>query len=316
MRPENSNDKPPPPRDFRKEVTDDIIRMLEEGTSPWQRPWEAGEMGRTPYNAVTNKPYRGGNVLSLMISSLRHGYTDPRFCTYKQAQEHGWQVRKGEKATPIEFWDVKPGSKDDDDDRHVRMVHRTYSVFNAQQIEGIPPLVIEPWKPFEIIEAGEKVLKDSGADIRHGGGKAYYSPGTDHIQMPPRECFADEPRYYSTALHELTHWTGAEHRLNRLSKNAPFGSPEYAKEEIRADLSSLFLSAELGIPFDPKDQAGYIQSWIKVLKNDKNEVFRAAADASKACDYVLNINREIAEPAEGNHVSTLLASRDALRRVR
>ena len=117
------------------------------------------------------------------------------------------------------------------------------------------------------------------------GGK-HYSPGTDHIQLPPKECFIDEPHYYSTALHELAHWTGAEHRLNRLSKHAPFGSPDYAKEEIRADLSSLFMSAELGIPYDPKDQAAYIQNWIQVLKNDKNEVFRAAADASKACDYL------------------------------
>jgi len=104
--------------------------------------------------------------------------------------------------------------------------------------------------------------------------------------MPPKDCFVDEPHYYATGLHELTHWTGASHRLNR-DISHPFGSPGYAQEEIRADLASLFMSAELGIPYDPKDQAAYIQSWIKVLKNDKNEVFRAAADASKACDYLL-----------------------------
>jgi antirestriction protein ArdC len=297
----NLQDKPPP-RDYRAEVTADIIHMLEEGTAPWQKPWEAGELGRSPFNPTTNKPYRGGNVLGLMISGMRRGYTDPRWCTYKQAADNGWQVRKGEKATAIEFWEIGRGKEDDGesdaDKPRSRMIHRVYSVFNAQQIEGIPALELPARKPFEAIEAGERMLSNSGADIRHGGAKAYYSPGTDHIQMPPRECFTDEPHYYSTALHELTHWAGAKHRLNRLTDNQPFGSPEYAKEEIRADLSSLFLSAELGIPYDPKDQASYIQSWIKVLKNDKNEVFRAAADASRACDYLHSLENGKVKSAE------------------
>jgi antirestriction protein ArdC len=284
----NPNDKPPP-RDYRQEVTDDIIGMLEQGTAPWQKPWEAGELGRSPYNPTTNKSYRGGNVLGLMIAGMRKGYTDPRWMTYKQAADSGWQVRKGEKATAIEFWEIGRGKDDegesDADKPRARMIHRIYSVFNAQQIDGVPPLEIPDRKPFEVIQAGEDMLRNSGADLRHGGAKAYYSPSTDHIQMPPRECFTDEPHYYSTALHELAHWTGAEHRLKRLN-NSPFGSPDYAKEEIRADLSSLFLAAELGIPYDPKDQAAYIQSWITVLKNDKNEVFRAASDASKICDYL------------------------------
>jgi len=297
----NPQDKPPP-RDYRAEVTADIIKMLEEGTAPWQKPWEAGELGRSPYNPTTNKSYRGGNVLGLMIAGMRKGYTDPRWCTYKQADDNGWQVRKGEKATAIEFWEIGRGKEDDGesaaDKPRARMIHRVYSVFNAQQIDRIPPLVAEPRKPFEAIQAGARMLSNSGADIRHGGAKAYYSPGTDHVQMPPRECFDDEPHYYSTALHELAHWTGAKHRLNRQTDNQSFGSPEYAKEEIRADLSSLFLSAELGIPYDPKDQASYIQSWIKVLKNDKNEVFRAAADASKACDYLHSLENGMVKSAE------------------
>ena len=143
------------------------------------------------------------------------------------------------------------------------------------------------------------MLKESGADIRHGGGRAFYSPSGDYVQMPPRECFTDEPHDYSTALHELAHWTGAEHRLKRIN-SAPCGSPEYAKEEIRADLSSLFPSAELGIPYDLKDQASYIQSWIKVLKDEKNEVFRAAADASKACDHLHSLeNRKVKSTEPG-----------------
>ena len=299
-------------RDYRAEVTADIIKMLEEGTAPWQKPWDAGELGRTPYNPTTSKPYRGGNVLGLMIAEMRKGYTDPRWCTYKQAAEKGWQVRKGEKSTTIEFWEVGRGKEDDGesdaDKPRSRMIHRVYSVFNAQQIDGIPPLVVELRKPFEVIEAGEQLLKNSGADIRHGGGRAFYSPGTDHIQMPPKECFTEEPRYYSTALHEMAHWSGAKHRLNRLTDNQPFGSPEYAKEEIRADLSSLFLSAELGIPYDPKDQAAYIQSWIKVLKNDKNEVFRAASDASKICDYLHSLeNGKVKSEELGPHAERVTA---------
>jgi antirestriction protein ArdC len=312
----NPQDKPPP-RDYRAEVTADIIKMLEEGTAPWQKPWEAGELGRSPYNPTTSKPYRGGNVLGLMIAALRKGYTDPRWCTYKQAADNGWQVRKGEKSTAIEFWEIGRGKDDegesDADKPRSWMIHRVYSVFNAQQIDGIPPLHVEPRRAFELIEAGENMLQNSGAEIRHGGAKAYYSPGTDHIQLPPKECFTDEPRYYSTALHELAHWTGAKHRLNRLTDHQPFGSPEYAKEEIRADLSSLFLAAELGIPFDPKDQAAYIQSWIKVLKNDKNEVFRAAADASKACDYLHSLeNGKVKTPQPGPFTERAAAASGAL----
>jgi antirestriction protein ArdC len=195
------------PRDDRTEVTAEIIRMLEEDTAPRQKLSDARELGGTPYNPTTVKPYRGGNVLGLMIASMCKGYTDPRFCTYKQALDNGSQVRKGEKGTGIEFWDIKPGDKDaeTDDKKHSRMIHRVYTVFNAQQIDGIPPLVVDPRKPFEAIEAGKRILWNSGADIRDGGRRACYSPGTDHIQMPPRECFTSEARYCSTALHEWTH---------------------------------------------------------------------------------------------------------------
>jgi antirestriction protein ArdC len=147
-----------------------------------------------------------------------------------------------------------------------------YTVFNAQQIEGVPLIEVKERKSFEVIEPAEAAIKSSGAEIRHGGGRVFYSPHGVYIQMPARECFVDQPHYYSALLHELAHWTGAKSRLERPRLGKPFGGPEYAAEEIRADLTSLFLSAELGVPFDPKDQAGYISSWIKVLKNDKNEV--------------------------------------------
>jgi antirestriction protein ArdC len=312
MHPQCANDKPPP-RVFRQEMTDEVIHLIESGAAPWQQPWEGGETGM-PMNPTTGKAYRGGNVLGLMISSMVRGYTDPRWMTFKQALDNGWCVRKGEKGTRIEYWEPKLANKADDvpeDEQKSRLIHRVYTVFNAQQIEGIPAIDIPKRKPFEVIEAAENVLKASGAEIRHGGSKAYYSPVGDYVQMPRRECFVDEAHYYSTCLHELAHWTGAKNRLDRTAEKGKFGSPEYAKEEIRADMASLFLSAELGIPFDPKDQAGYIANWIQVLKNDKNEVFRAASDASKICDFILGKDRAIETPAvEGPHAAAISASRE------
>lgn len=297
----NPNDKPPP-RDYRQEVTNDIIRMLEEGTAPWQQPWKSGEAGRIPYNPTTGNPYRGGNVLALMISAMRRGYTDPRWMTYRQAQEKGWQVRKGEKATQIEYWEAKPAARNEDaedEEKRTRLVHRVYSVFNAQQIDGVPSLILKPREPWEVCEAGERILTHSGADIRYGGDRAYYRKDSDHVQLPPRECFADAPGFYGTAIHELVHWTGDEKRLNRptLMQSKSFADENYAKEELRAELGSMMLAAEQGIPHDPSQHAAYVQSWIKALKNDKNEIFRAAADASKACDYLLARERAKAEPS-------------------
>jgi antirestriction protein ArdC len=297
----DSQDKPPP-RDYRQEVTNDLIKLLEQGTAPWQKPWESGEAGRMPFNPTTNKPYRGGNVLALMIAGMRKGYADPRWCTYKQAAEKGWQVRKGEKASQIEFWEAKPGSTAgdaEDEEKRSRLVHRVYSVFNAQQIDGIPPIVVKPREPWEVCENAERIMANSGADIRYGGDRAYYRKDTDHVQLPNREYFADAPGFYGTAIHELVHWTGGETRLSRptLMQSKSFGDGSYAKEELRAEIGSMMLAAEQGIPHDPSQHAAYVQSWIKALKDDKNEIFRAASDASKACDYLLEREREKAEPA-------------------
>jgi antirestriction protein ArdC len=305
----------PPPRDYRAEVTADIIGMLERGTAPWQKPWETGKAGTMPYNPTTNKPYRGGNVLALSIATMRKGYDDPRWCTYRQAQEKGWQVRKGEKATAIEFWEVGRAREDegesDADKPRNRLIHRVYSVFNAAQIDGIPPLQLEPRKPFEVIEAGEKMLTDSGADIRHGGDRAYYTRGGDYIQLPFKEQFRDAPGYYGTACHELIHWTGTEKRLNRetLTKSRGFHAADehYAREELVAEIGSWLLSLETGLPHDPSQHTAYIASWLQALKKDKNEIFKAASAASKAVDFFLQRERqhETAEP--GPHADRVSA---------
>jgi antirestriction protein ArdC len=300
----------PTKRDFRQEVTDRIISMLENGAAPWQKPWTPSESpSGMPVNPTTGRNYRGGNALHLMATALLRGYNDPRWMTYKQASDQGWQVRRGEKGTQIEFWDVKPADKETSptatdgssserngrDARDTRLVHRVYTVFNARQIEGVPEH--QPKRPtaFEIVNAAEKILDNSGAKINHDqADKAFYNRAADSIHLPPKEAFKDAAGYYGTALHELAHWTGHPSRLDRptLNESYRFADTNYAKEELRAELASVFLAAERGIPHDPEYHAAYVGSWIKTLRQDKNEIFRAAHDASAATDYLLALERD------------------------
>ncbi|MGI9072594.1 MAG: ArdC family protein [Bryobacteraceae bacterium] len=300
----------PAPRDFRQEVTDSIVRMLENGVAPWQKPWEPGANAlNTPMNPTTGRAYRGGNAIHLMATAMRKDYEDPRWMTYKQAAQEGWQVRRGEKGTQIEFWDVKPRSEEDnqmredrrqgannttDQDRS-RLIHRVYTVFNAKQIDGIPPYAPKQRNPFEIVHAGEQILTNSGALIMHDqNDRAFYNRAQDTIHLPPKDAFKEPPGYYGTALHELAHWSGHPSRLNRptLNESYRFGDVNYAKEELRAELASVFLAAERGIPHNPEQQAAYVGSWIKALRQDKNEIFRAANDASRASDFLLALERD------------------------
>src|SRR3954451_12763445 len=283
--------------------------MLEDGVTPWQKPWEPGRASvGMPMNPTTDKTYRGGNAIHLMATGLRKDYEDPRWMTYKQAADQGWQVRRGEKGTQIEFWDVRAprkgearpdageGTRDSDDNRRgTRLVHRVYTVFNASQIEGVPPYEPKRPTPFEVVQSGEKILENSGARFEHDqADRAFYSRSSDSIHLPPKDAFKDAAGYYGTALHELAHWTGHPSRLNRatLNESYRFGDSNYAKEELRAELASVFIAAERGIPHDPEQHASYVNSWIKALKEDKHEIFRAAHDASKATDFLLSLERD------------------------
>jgi antirestriction protein ArdC len=290
-------------RDHRQEVTDSIIAMLENGAAPWQKPWEGAAM---PFNPTSEKPYRGGNSVYLMATALIRGYGDPRWMTYKQAAEQGWQVRKGERGTHIEYWEVKDQSRREstepdkgeaaNDKSDWRLIHRVYAVFNAQQIDGIPAYARPERSAFEAVQSGERILANSGASIAHDeDDRAFYNRVSDSIHLPHKETFNDASGYYGTALHELAHWTGHPSRLNRLTLNDSyrFGDLNYAKEELRAELASVFLAAERGIPYDPAQHAAYVGSWVKALREDKNEIFRAAHDASAAADFVLALDREI-----------------------
>ena len=292
-------------RDFRQEVTDNIVRMLERGVAPWQRPWEPGAGSFSiPFNPTSERAYRGGNAIHLMATGLQRGYEDPRWMTYKQASDNGWQVRRGEKGTQIEYWEVKsasdktqPGGTEqgDADAQKSRFIHRVYTVFNAQQIEHIPPHTPKLSTAFEAVQAGEKILKNSGANIAHDqADQAFYSRSQDSIHLPPKDAFKDAAGYYGTALHELAHWTGHPSRLDRatLTESYRFGDTNYAREELRAELASVFLAAQRGIPHNPEQHAAYVGSWVAALKRDKNEIFRAAHDASAATDFLLTLERD------------------------
>jgi antirestriction protein ArdC len=298
------------PRDYRREVTDQIITMLENGVAPWQKPWNPAEAAvGMPVNPTTDRNYRGGNALHLLATALKKGYGDPRWLTYKQAADNGWQVRRGEKGTQIEFWEVKPANKEvsrgDDSDtgggqtrqtqQDTRLVHRVYTVFNARQIDGIPEYQPARPTPFQVVSSAEKILENSGAKISHDQSDwAFYSRASDSIHLPPKASFKDAAGYYGTALHELAHWSGHPSRLDRATLNDSyrFGDVNYAKEELRAELASVFLAAERGIPHDPEQDAAYVGAWIQALRQDKHEIFRAAHDASAATDFLLALERD------------------------
>jgi len=294
----------PERRDFRQEVTDSIVQMLEQGVAPWQKPWESGAL-ELPFNPTSDRGYRGGNALHLMAAGLKRGLGDPRWMTYKQARQSGWQVRQGEKGTQIEYWqfperpsDAKSVDKGDETNTQVSLsapIRRVYTVFNAQQIEGIPEYRPKLRREWEIVQSGEQILKHSGARIHHDqDDRAFYNRATDEIHLPLVAAFKSPADYYGTALHELAHWTGHPLRLNRLTLNESyvFGDPNYAREELRAELASVFLAAERGIPHHPEQHAAYVGHWIQALRNDKNEIFRAAKDAHLAADFLIALERE------------------------
>lgn len=277
-----------------EQFAEKIISMLEAGTAPWQRTWEIGQaLSERPFNPLTKTIYAGGNYVRLAIVSMFNGYSDPRWMTYKQAQENGWQVRKGEKGTAVSFF--KQYMKDDEvmeleDSAPIHYAKKVYTVFNASQIDGIEPLVQEEnpkhvWEPLEI---GEKILANSHAVILHDSSMCYYQPNTDTIHVPDPEAFFNAGAYYTSVLHELGHWTGHKSRLDR-DLSGKYGTSGYAKEELRAEIASWMIAADTGIPHDPGNHAAYVGGWIKAIRNDYREIFRACADAEKIRTYLLNL---------------------------
>jgi len=287
--------------DIYQRITDKIVTALENGTPPWVAPWQ--DHTAMPSNLATGKPYRGINILMLHMEALDRGYPDSRWLTLKQANELGGRVRKGEHGAAIVFFKLKEVDDSDDnihgfDDpppKKVIPMLRQYIVFNASQVEGLPERYEQretpAWQP---IGAAEELLYLSGATIRHGGNRAFYSPNDDLIQMPPPAWFPEVERYYGVALHELTHWTGHPSRLNR-QLGRLHGIDAYAFEELIAEMGAAFLCAHCGLPAR-LEHASYIDHWLDALKRDKRLIFVAAAAAQKAADYVIGTQVVVPSP--------------------
>jgi antirestriction protein ArdC len=286
-------------RDHYQEVTDQIITALEAGIRPWRQPWKSGSPGM-PINATTGQPYHGINVLVLAMASFALG-GDPRFCSYKQAADRGWQVRKGERGTTVFFFkrmfvEDRNAAPESEDRMKAIPILRAFTVFNGSQIEGIPeyvaPSVVDaPWRR---PEAADIILSNSKAVIRIGGDRAFYSPSHDFIQLPPPSSFESPEAFASVALHEASHWTGGKDRLDR-DLTSRFGSAAYAQEELRAELASVFLGKVLDLPGDIPNHASYLGTWIETLKADKREIFRAASYAQRIADYLLAFHPDYAD---------------------
>ena len=286
-------------------VTNQIIDAIEAGADRWEMPWHVAENTGYPVNALTGKAYRGVNILTLWVESHLKGFSDPTWATYKQWQELGKQVSKGERSTTGVFWkrlednseDGRDGDQEAEPERgQGRMMARAFSLFNAAQTEGYEPPALEPKPDHERIENAEAFFRAIGADIRHGGSKAYYHPTNDYIQMPPFEVFRDPEAYYATLGHESIHLTGHKSRLDRDLKGR-FGDESYAAEELIAELGAAFLAASLNLTPEPRpEHAAYVQSWLKCLKADNRAIFTAASHAQRAADYLHSKQSPAPEP--------------------
>lgn len=284
---------------MREEMVSEFIKCLSEETIPWHMAWSTDR----PVNAVTNTRYRGINKMWLSFIQKMEGWEDPRWCTFKQASDNGWKIIKGSKGTPVEFWSLYDTQKKkkisyaeareleenltpEEYDKRIRLVSRVYSVFNAEQIDGISKYEAKKYDldTERIMHIRDNLINNMNVGYSEEGDKAFYNPKHDRIVIPEMDRFETEYDYMATLFHEAGHATGHESRFNRQIANM-FGSPEYAKEELRAEISSAFTAQAVGITYEQnshmENHKAYIQSWISALKNNPNELFLAIKDAEK-----------------------------------
>jgi antirestriction protein ArdC len=272
--------------DVYQEVTDRIVAQLEAGVIPWQKPWNSAS--GLPVSLSTGKPYRGVNVLLLGLAP----YADPRWGTYRAILNAGGQVRKGQKGTQIILWkpvarETKNEAGEAEESRY--MLLRQYTVFNAEQADGLPELPTIGTREHTADEECEAIVKGykMGPAIHHGGDRACYSPSADNVRMPAPEDFDTSADYYQTLFHELIHSTGHESRLDRLEP-ALFGTDPYAKEELVAELGASMLAGLAGLETAAgENSAAYVGAWIQRLKDDRKLIITAAAQAQKGADHIL-----------------------------
>ena len=295
-------------RDVYTQVTDTIISAIEAGAGQWDMPWHRHGVTHTrPMNALTGKRYRGVNVLALWAAAEARGFTTGLWGTYRQWQEKGAQVRKGEKSSLVVFFKElavdETNPETGETERGRRLIAKASYVFNANQVDGFAlPEPQAPANPAEVLTQVEAYVTATGARVAFGGEGAFYRPLTDTIHMPDRTRFVGSGTssatecLYSTLLHELTHWTGIKTRCDR-EFGKRFGDDAYAMEELVAELGAAFLCADLGIANTPRpDHAAYISHWLTVLKADKKAIFTAASKASQAVDYLDGL-----QPADEAH---------------
>lgn len=294
-----------------EEVTNKIIAELEAGRVPWVQPW--GHVGATspalPRNALTGRCYSGVNVLILWGSELERNWPSQSWLTFRQAIEAGGSVRKGERGTTVVYADrfvphdrkeeSLRGSGSPDRTENARAAEtggdaraipflKRFTVFNVAQCDGLRAGLAADPAPLperEIVPVAEGVIAASGVDFRIGGDHAFYAPGEDFVAVPPQPAFFEQINYYRTALHELTHATGHSSRLDR-KLVTDFGTKDYAREELVAEMGSAFLCAALGIVPTVR-HSDYLASWLDLLREDSRAIFRAASAASKAADWLL-----------------------------
>ncbi|MBL9082244.1 MAG: DUF1738 domain-containing protein [Planctomycetales bacterium] len=291
--------------DIYTRVTNRIVEALEAGHRPWLKPWNAEHAaGRITRPLRHNgQPYSGINIICLWMEAESRGFVSPYWLTYKQAQELGGHVKKGEHGAPVvyanTFKKTETADNGDEVERDIPFL-KQYTVFAADQVEGLPAhfyeLANQPTEKLERIARADEFFANTQADIRTGGNRAFYALEPDYVRMPPFETFRDAESHAATLAHELTHWTRHASRLDRDLGRKRFGDEGYAMEELVAEMGAAFLCADLQItPETREDHASYIASWLKVLKDDKRAVFSAASYASKATEYLHGLQPKPAE---------------------
>ena len=298
--------------DYYRRVADVLIAQIQDGTAPWTQSWEAGAKAQ-PYNLASGKAYRGGNSTWLASVATMRGYQDERGGTYRQIREAGGQVRRGQKGASIIYWQWESrrvrrdgGGKPVLDEKSqpvydVRKLERprpyTYTVFNAEQASGLPPRPARgSGHEWERNARVEKLFKNCGAQREHvNQDRVFYDLGRDVIVMPHRQQFPSPAGYYQSALHELGHWTGHPDRMNRETlvdgiRQGP-KSPEYSREELRAEISSMMTGDRLDIGHDGSRSASYVEHWVQALKDHPQEIHLASRDAQEISDYVMERGR-------------------------
>jgi antirestriction protein ArdC len=296
-----------------REITDKIIAELERGIVPWVQPWTASRqlcpLG-LPVNGLTRRSYSGINILLLWSALEERGFASPYWVTFKQCIAMGGSVRKGGHGTHVYFADKfvpqkeKARAEETGDEPSAIAFLKRYTVFNAEQCDGLPKGLIAPpvaKTEQQIVPEAEALIAATSADFRVGGDQAFYVPSEDFIRIPNQTAYTDQINYYRTAFHELGHWTGHKNRLDR-NLTTKFGTVDYAREELVAEMATAFVCASLGI-IPTVRHADYIGNWLQVLKEDARAIVQAASLASKACDFILALKAEAQSSTDLEHAA-------------